>query len=208
MVADLHAFYRRFHLEVYGHDDTPVHDALAVAHVIAPDVLTTERLNVEIDVTQGPCRGRTVVDQLRRTGREPNAHVAVDVDADGFIDLLCGRIGSLRVTEFPFQRRLGAYPLRNGRTEFRVWAPNPDEVRLRVGGAEHALEHAGYGIYEATVDAGAGRRLRVRARRHAAARPVLALAAGGPARARRGSSTRSPSSGPTAASASPACRTP
>ena len=27
VVADLHAFYRRFHLEVYGHDDTPVHDA-------------------------------------------------------------------------------------------------------------------------------------------------------------------------------------
>ena len=26
VVADLHAFYRRFHLEVYGHDDTPVHD--------------------------------------------------------------------------------------------------------------------------------------------------------------------------------------
>ena len=36
VVADLHAFYRRFH-EVYGHDDTPVHDALAVAHVINPD---------------------------------------------------------------------------------------------------------------------------------------------------------------------------
>ena len=31
VVADLHAFYRRFHAKVYGHDDTPVHDALAVA---------------------------------------------------------------------------------------------------------------------------------------------------------------------------------
>jgi len=95
VVADLHAFYRRFHAEVYGHDDTPVHDALAVAHVIAPDVITTERLSTEIDVTQGPCRGRTVVDRLRRTGREPNANVAVDVDAERFIELLCGRIGSL-----------------------------------------------------------------------------------------------------------------
>src|SRR3954447_13864860 len=47
VVADLHAFYRRFHLEVYGHDDTPVHDALAVAHVVNPDLLTTDRLNVE-----------------------------------------------------------------------------------------------------------------------------------------------------------------
>ena len=60
------------------------------------------------------------------------------------------------MTEYPFERRLGATPLRNGRTEFRVWAPNPDAVRLRVGAAEHPLEEVGYGIYEATVDAAAG----------------------------------------------------
>ena len=72
-----------------------MHDALAVAHVIAPDVITTERLATEIDVTQGPGRGRTVVDQLRRTDRPANAHVAVEVDADRFIDLLTERIGSL-----------------------------------------------------------------------------------------------------------------
>jgi inosine-uridine nucleoside N-ribohydrolase len=95
VVADLHAFYRRFHLEVYGHDDTPVHDALAVAHVIDPAILRTAQLSVEIDVTLGPCRGRTVVDQLRRTPRHANAHVAVDVEADRFIDLLTSRIGSL-----------------------------------------------------------------------------------------------------------------
>ena len=40
VVADLHAFYRQFHERVYGHSDTPVHDALAVAHVIRPDVIT------------------------------------------------------------------------------------------------------------------------------------------------------------------------
>jgi pyrimidine-specific ribonucleoside hydrolase len=95
VVADLHAFYRQYHERVYGHSDTPVHDALAVAHVIAPDVITTERLSVEIDVTQGPCRGRTVVDQLRRTGRPDNALVATDVDAGAFIDLLTERISAL-----------------------------------------------------------------------------------------------------------------
>src|SRR3954452_14272364 len=95
VVSDLHRFYRRFHLEVYGHDDTPVHDALAVAAVIDPSLVTLERLPVEIDVTQGPCRGRTVVDQFRRTGAEPNAEVAVGVDADGFIDRLTSRIATL-----------------------------------------------------------------------------------------------------------------
>jgi inosine-uridine nucleoside N-ribohydrolase len=95
VVADLHAFYRQFHERLYGHSDTPVHDALAVGHVIMPDVIRTEHLPVEIDVTQGPCRGRTVVDQLKRTGQAANAHVATDVDATAFIDLLTGRIAQL-----------------------------------------------------------------------------------------------------------------
>jgi pyrimidine-specific ribonucleoside hydrolase len=95
VVADLHAFYRQFHEQVYGHSDTPVHDALAVAYVIDPTLVGTEDLFVEIDVTQGPARGRTVVDQLKRLGQPANAHVALDVNAAGFIDLLTERISSL-----------------------------------------------------------------------------------------------------------------
>ena len=63
--------------------------------MIRPDVITTEHLPVEIDITPGPCRGRTVVDQLARTGQAPNALVATDVDAAGFIDLLTTRISAL-----------------------------------------------------------------------------------------------------------------
>ena len=94
VVADLHAFYRRFHEQVYGHDSTPVHDALAVASLICPELLETERLPVEVDTGYGPARGRTIVDRLRRTG-PGNAHVALEVDADGFISLLCERIARL-----------------------------------------------------------------------------------------------------------------
>jgi maltooligosyltrehalose trehalohydrolase len=60
------------------------------------------------------------------------------------------------VSEYPFQRRLGAFPLRNGRTEFRVWAQKPDTVALRVDGQEHPLEPQGFDIYETTVDADPG----------------------------------------------------
>jgi inosine-uridine nucleoside N-ribohydrolase len=94
VVADLHAFYRRFHEQVYGHDSTPVHDALAVASLIRPELLETERLPVEVDTGYGPARGRTIVDRLRRTG-PGNAHVALGVDADGFIALLTERIARL-----------------------------------------------------------------------------------------------------------------
>jgi len=55
---------------------------------------------------------------------------------------------------YPFERRLGAIPAGDGLAGFRVWAPRPDAVRLRVYGHEHALAHAGHGILEATVEAG------------------------------------------------------
>jgi inosine-uridine nucleoside N-ribohydrolase len=93
--ADLHAFYRQFHLKVYGHDDTPVHDALAVGYVIDPGLVGTETLKTEIDVTRGPSRGRTVVDILKRGGMGSDVHVAMTVKADAFIDMLTSRIGSL-----------------------------------------------------------------------------------------------------------------
>jgi inosine-uridine nucleoside N-ribohydrolase len=95
VVADLQEFYARFHANVYGWDGTPVHDAVAVAHVIRDDLVRTERRNVEIDLASPLCRGRTVVDLWRRTGRPENAWVGVDLDADGFLGLLVERLGSL-----------------------------------------------------------------------------------------------------------------
>jgi inosine-uridine nucleoside N-ribohydrolase len=95
MVAELWAFYHRFHARVYDFPGTPVHDALAVAHVIRGDLLTTRRRNVEIDCFSELCRGRTVVDLWQISGREPNAHVGVEVDGPAFLDLLVERIGSL-----------------------------------------------------------------------------------------------------------------
>ena len=96
MVAELLEFYGHFHKEVYGFDGSPIHDAVAVAHVIRDDLVKTEHLNTEIDIESELCRGRTVVDVWRRSGREPNSQVAVDIDADGFLDLLIERLNSLQ----------------------------------------------------------------------------------------------------------------
>src|SRR3954464_6901747 len=59
------------------------------------------------------------------------------------------------MSEFPFQRPLGAVPLRTGRTEFRVWAPGK-QVAVRLGESDIPLADASYGVHEATLDAGAG----------------------------------------------------
>ena len=93
-VAALLEFYGHFHKEIYNFDGSPIHDAVAVAHVIRSDLVKTEFLNTEIDVESELCRGRTVVDVWRRSGRPPNSHVGVGVDADGFLNLLIERLNS------------------------------------------------------------------------------------------------------------------
>jgi inosine-uridine nucleoside N-ribohydrolase len=96
VVAELLDFYGVFHREVYGFDGSPIHDAVAVAQVVDPSLLETEHLNVQVDCCPVElCRGRTVVDLWRRTGLEPNAHVAVGIDSDRFLDLLHERLARL-----------------------------------------------------------------------------------------------------------------
>jgi inosine-uridine nucleoside N-ribohydrolase len=96
LVAELYDFYHGHHERMYGWGGSPVHDALAVGHVIRPDFLATEHRHVLVDVGPEPGRGRTYVDLWRRTGNEPNAHVGVDVDGPGFIDFLIERLSSYR----------------------------------------------------------------------------------------------------------------
>jgi inosine-uridine nucleoside N-ribohydrolase len=92
LVAALYDFYHGHHQRMYGWEGSPVHDALAVAHVISDRFLETAYLNVEIDIGPEPGRGRTYVDLWQRTGKEPNCHVGVDVDGPGFIDELAARL--------------------------------------------------------------------------------------------------------------------
>lgn len=94
-VADLNVFFTRYHRETYGWDGAPIHDAVAVAHVVRPGLLETRHRNVEVELGSDLCRGRTVVDLWNRTERPPNAHVGVDLDTDGFFDLLLERIATL-----------------------------------------------------------------------------------------------------------------
>jgi inosine-uridine nucleoside N-ribohydrolase len=95
VAAELFEFYNRFHSRVYDLPGSPIHDALAVGHVIRDDLLGTKRCHVAIDCASELCRGRTVVDLWHVTGNDPNAHVATEVDGPAFIELLVERIGSL-----------------------------------------------------------------------------------------------------------------
>ena len=95
VVAELNVFFSHFHRATYGWNGAPIHDAVAVTHLVRPDLMKTHHCNVEVELESELCRGRTVVDRWHRTDREPNAHVGVDLDVDGFFDLLVQRIAAL-----------------------------------------------------------------------------------------------------------------
>ncbi len=95
LVADLFEFYVRFHRSRYGWDGAPVHDAVAVAHVIDGTLLSTEHVGVTVDTGPELSRGRTHTDLSRLSDWKPNCHAAVGIDADRFRELLITRISSL-----------------------------------------------------------------------------------------------------------------
>jgi inosine-uridine nucleoside N-ribohydrolase len=92
LVAELYDFYHGHHVRMYGWKGSPVHDAVAVAHVIRNDFVMTEHRHVRVDIGCEPSRGRTYVDLWKRTGAEPNAHVGVDIDGPAFVEFLVERL--------------------------------------------------------------------------------------------------------------------
>jgi len=94
-VAELADFFLEFHRQRYRFDGAPIHDAMAVAHVIDPTLVQTLNCNVEIETNSQHCDGRTVVDRWLVRDAPHNAAVGIDVDAERFLELLVSRIESL-----------------------------------------------------------------------------------------------------------------
>jgi inosine-uridine nucleoside N-ribohydrolase len=95
MVAELYDFFHRFHRDTYGFGGSPIHDAVALAHVFRPELMQTKRCHVAIECASELTRGRTVVDLWDRTEEEPNAHVGVGIDGRAFVHLLLERLPTL-----------------------------------------------------------------------------------------------------------------
>jgi inosine-uridine nucleoside N-ribohydrolase len=95
VVAELSDFFQIFHESRYRFDGSPIHDALAVAEVIDPSLVTTVECNVEIETASQWCDGRTVVDRWNVTDGPRNCRAGIDVDAERFLELLVERISAL-----------------------------------------------------------------------------------------------------------------
>jgi purine nucleosidase len=91
--AELLEFFREHHKDRYDWDGAPIHDACAIAYLVKPNLIKTKLLYVDIEANEGLAYGRTVADFWRVTGKQPNCEVGMEIDVDGFYDLLVERIG-------------------------------------------------------------------------------------------------------------------
>jgi purine nucleosidase len=95
VLVDWLAFFERFDEEKYGSDGGPLHDPTVIAYLLKPELFAGRDCNVEIETKSELTVGMTVVDWWRVSGRQPNATVLRNVDADGFFDLLTERVARL-----------------------------------------------------------------------------------------------------------------
>ncbi|HTU29824.1 MAG TPA: nucleoside hydrolase [Solirubrobacteraceae bacterium] len=72
----------------------PIHDAVAVASVIDPSLVTTRDGRVEIETAGRLTRGMTVVD-FEATAETGSHHIGVDLDAERFWDLVLSAVRAL-----------------------------------------------------------------------------------------------------------------
>ncbi len=93
----------RFYFEAYNDSGLGyrayMHDPLAAAVALDPELVATQPAAVEVELSGSLTRGMTVTD-WGRWGREPNAQIGIDVNPTVFFDRFIERVG-------PFARSLG-----------------------------------------------------------------------------------------------------
>jgi purine nucleosidase len=100
VLEDAMRFYFEFHFDQGEGFLAHLHDPLAAAVALDPDLVQYRPATVDVELTGTLTRGMTIADWNGRWGRPPNALVGVGVDASAFFDRFIARVG-------PFARRYG-----------------------------------------------------------------------------------------------------
>ncbi|KUH84830.1 nucleoside hydrolase [Mycobacterium sp. IS-1556] len=99
VLEDAMRFYFEFHFDQGEGYLAHLHDPLAAAVALDPDLVTCRATTVDVELTGTLTRGMTIADWSNRWGRKPNALIGVDVDPGAFFDRFIARVGA-------FARRL------------------------------------------------------------------------------------------------------
>ncbi|EMX4955935.1 pyrimidine-specific ribonucleoside hydrolase RihA [Raoultella planticola] len=93
IVAELLDFFMEYHKDAkWGFTGAPLHDPCTIAWLLKPQLFTSVERWVGVETQGKYTQGMTVVDYYFLTGNQPNTTVLLDVDREGFVDLLAERL--------------------------------------------------------------------------------------------------------------------
>ena len=93
IVAELLDFFMEYHKDAkWGFTGAPLHDPCTIAWLLKPELFTSVERWVGVETQGKYTQGMTVVDYYFLTGNQPNTTVLLDVDREGFVDLLADRL--------------------------------------------------------------------------------------------------------------------
>ncbi len=107
-VADATRFYIEFHQREQNIDGCAINDALAMALLLAPDLVQTQPLYVDVALADGPAHAMTIADPWQLSKQPSNMQVALKVDAMRFLELFLTRLVASHPPQTPapkFSRR-------------------------------------------------------------------------------------------------------
>lgn len=93
VLEDAMRFYFEFHHDQGEGYLAHLHDPLAAAVALDPDLVRCRAAPVDVEVTGTLTRGMTIADWSGRWGREPNALIGIGVDPVVFFDRFITRVG-------------------------------------------------------------------------------------------------------------------
>lgn len=88
LFVDLMKHFCKTQKEVFGWEGGPLHDPVTIAYLLEPQLITTKPMNVQIDLRSTQSYGRTNCDCFGYLGLPATADIAVDIDVEGFWDLV------------------------------------------------------------------------------------------------------------------------
>ncbi len=94
-VLGLFGFFRQAYKENQGFDDPPVHDACAVAYLIDPEVVTTRKVPLDVELRGELTVGMTVADFRAPAPPDCHSQVAVKLDHQKFWDMVVAAIAAI-----------------------------------------------------------------------------------------------------------------
>jgi purine nucleosidase len=100
VLEDAMRFYFEFHFDQGEGYLAHLHDPLAAAVALDPDLVQYRPAAIDVELTGTLTRGMTVADWNGHWRREPNALIGVEVNPSAFFDRFIARVG-------PFAQRLG-----------------------------------------------------------------------------------------------------